>query len=270
MRALLVGKFEFPNDADHLRLLSDEQATHAGIRAAIEQQLIAKAQPGDIVVIYFAGHGSQMKDTTGTRINNLDETIVPHDSRDPDGRVFDISGNELNGLVDRLTAKTSNVTLILDSCHSGTLLQDQAARSRSVRVGYPRVIPPDTRQPPPPETAAVPQAARGVGLRPPTAAYALITGARAEELANEYDENGRREGAMTHFLVNALRSAGAGATYRDVLDVVGGRVSEMFSTQHPQLEGVSADQVVFGDKASLADTYVGVHSVNAGSVEAAP
>src|SRR5947209_6398128 len=44
MRALLVGKFEFPNDADHLRLLSDEQATHAGIRAAIEQQLIAKAQ----------------------------------------------------------------------------------------------------------------------------------------------------------------------------------------------------------------------------------
>src|SRR5437899_9287190 len=74
---------------------------------------------------------------------------------------------------------------------------------------------------------------------------------------------------MTHFLVNALRSAGAGATYRDVLDVVGGRVSEMFSTQHPQLEGVSADQVVFGDKASLADTYVGVTSVNAGSVELA-
>src|SRR5947209_2282177 len=80
-----------------------------------------------------------MKDVTGKQISRLDETIVPYDSRDPEGKVFDISGAELHALLVQLAAKTNNVTFILDSCHSGTLVR--GARMRS--------IPADTRTPPP-------------------------------------------------------------------------------------------------------------------------
>jgi hypothetical protein len=265
MRALLVGKFDFTGDADHLRLLKNERATRQAIVAEIEQ-LIARTSSGDVVVIYFAGHGSQMKDTSNTRINGLDETIVPHDSRDPEGKVFDISGNELEGLVDRLSAKTPHVTLVLDSCQSGTMLKDTAIRSRSVRAGYPRFIPPDTRQPP--ATAAsgsAGSATRGPGIRPETARWAMIAGARADELSNEYEEQGRREGAMTHTLVATLKAARPGATYRDVMDVVMGRVSEMFPSQHPQLEGPGDDSAVFGVTSILPAAFVLAQPVQSGA-----
>jgi hypothetical protein len=264
MRALLVGKFEFPDDPEHLRLLKNEQATHQAIVDGIEQ-LIARTSVGDVVVIYFAGHGSQMKDTSGTRINGLDETIVPHDSRDPARRVFDISGNELDGLIDRLSAKTANVTVVLDSCQSGTMLKDAAIRSRSVRAGYPRFIPPDTRDPPPPTKPPAMVATRGVGVRPSTAKWALIAGSRADELSNEYEERGRREGAMTHTLVETLKSARPGATYRDVMDIVMGRVSEMFPSQHPQLEGAGGDNAVFGDTSTLPAPFVLAQPIQGGA-----
>ena len=143
MRQLLIGKFEFP--PENIMVLTDSQATHAAIINAIQTHLIAKAQPGDIVVFDYSGHGSQMPDATHKMISGLDETIVPYDSRDPEGKVFDISGAELHGLLLQLAAKTKNLTFILDSCHSGTLVRGARVRS----------IPADTRTPPPPPSYAV-------------------------------------------------------------------------------------------------------------------
>ena len=93
LKAVLIGKFEFP--PENVLVLKDAQATHAAIISAIQNHLIAKAQKDDIVVFHYSGHGSQMKDVTGKKISGLDETIVPYDSRDPAGQVFDISGAEL-------------------------------------------------------------------------------------------------------------------------------------------------------------------------------
>ena len=133
MRQLLIGKFEFP--PENIVVLKDSQATHEQIMNAIVNDVVAKTQPGDIVVFHYSGHGSQMKDVTGKMISGLDETIVPYDSRDPEGKVFDISGAELHAALAQLARKTKNVTFILDSCHSGTLV-------RGARV---RWIPADSR-----------------------------------------------------------------------------------------------------------------------------
>src|SRR5882724_5283765 len=137
MKELLIGKFQFP--PENILVLKDSQATHAAIINAIQTHLIAKAQPGDIVVFHYSGHGSQMKDVTHKMINGVDETIVPYDSRDPAGTVFDISGAELHPLLLQLAKKTKNLTFILDSCHSGTLV-------RGARV---RMVEADQRTPPP-------------------------------------------------------------------------------------------------------------------------
>lgn len=242
MRQVLIGKFEF--SPDNILVLKDAQATHAAIINAIQTHLIAQAQPGDIVVFHFSGHGSQMPDASGKKISNLDETIVPYDSRDPEGKVFDISGAELHALLVQLAAKTKNVTFILDSCHSGTLVRGARVRS----------IPADTRTPPPLPAYVT----RGLADTTEAAApkFVSIAAATSRESAFEHSVDGADHGALTYFLVQQLRSAKAGATYRDVMDSVIGNVTANYPTQHPSLEGAEADEYVFGDASSLARAYV--------------
>ncbi|WP_223210404.1 caspase family protein, partial [Microcystis aeruginosa] len=43
-------------------LLTDKEATRENILQAFEEHLIQWAQPGDVVVFHFSGHGSQVFD----------------------------------------------------------------------------------------------------------------------------------------------------------------------------------------------------------------
>jgi hypothetical protein len=245
MLQVLTTKFEFPRE--NILVLKNAEATHAAIISAIRDHLIARAKRGDIVVFQFSGHGSQMKDNTGKKISGLDETIVPYDSRDPQGAVFDISGAELHPLLLQLVQQTPNVTFILDSCHSGTLIRGARVRS----------IPPDTRTPPPLPSYAV-GTTRGMGQAEDTAPlrYAFIAAASSKESAYEHVSEGEEHGVLTYFLAQQLRAAKVGATYRDVMDSVIGNVTANYPEQHPQLEGAEADQHIFGDAGSMARSYV--------------
>lgn len=248
MRQVLVGKFDFP--PANVLVLENRQATRQAILDAIRDHLIAKARTGDVAVFHFSGHGSQMKDAAGDEgdeIDGLDETLVPHDSRTPG--IFDISDDELNGLLGELARKTKNVTFIFDSCHSGA-----AARGGNTV----RSIPVDTRPPPPASSFAVGRrGAEGESdLRLDAADYVLISGSLAKELSNEATFGERRHGALTWFLVQALNGLSSKATYRDVLDDVRAEVSARFPSQHPQIEGPGQDLVVFGTEKIAPRPYV--------------
>ena len=245
MLQVLTTKFEFPRE--NIRVLKNAEATHANIIDAFRNDLIAKAKQGDIVVFHYSGHGSQMKDVTGKKISGLDETIVPYDSRDPKGKVFDISGAELHGLLLQLAQKTQNATFILDSCHSGTLVRGARVRS----------IPADTRTPPPPPSYAV-ETTRGLGTAEQGSPlkYAFIAAATSKESAYEHFADNREHGALTYFLTQQLRSAKAGATWRDIWDVTSGLIAANYPSQHPQLEGTEGDRYIFGDSGSVARPYV--------------
>lgn len=249
MESVLETRFEVP--PENIVVLLNEQATRAAIISAVETQLIAAAQPGDIVIFHYAGHGSQMQDNSGDELDGWDETIVPYDSRT--GTVFDISDDELNGLLREVSRKTPNVTLIFDSCHSGTI-------SRALTLGaVARQAPPDTRTPPAPSASAL--GSRGLVDGPsnfasPEAGYVLISAARADERAYEIGEADHRNGALTYFLAEALRAAPADATWRDVMDTVSVNVTARFSEQHPQLEGARMDWALFGDRMSPPDPFV--------------
>jgi len=244
LRQLLLGKFQFP--PENVMVLKDADATHAAIISAIKTQLIARAHTGDIVVFHYSGHGSQMPDVTGKIISGLDETIVPYDSRDPDNEVFDISGTELHPLLQQLAKKTKNVTFILDSCHSGTLVR--GARARGIAA--------DTRIPQPlrSEEAGL---SRNLGpVEGPEAKFAFIAAASSRESAFEYVADGRDHGALTYFLARQLRASSAGVTYRDIMDAVATSVNAIYPAQHPALEGAEADQQVFGYANSFLRNYV--------------
>ncbi|HKA01713.1 MAG TPA: caspase family protein [Candidatus Solibacter sp.] len=267
MKSVLIGKFDFP--PENVLVLKNEQATHAGILKAIEDHLIAKTQPGDIVVFDYSGHGSQMIDTTGKKPNGLDESIVPFDSRDPQGKVFDIGGSELHQFLVKLAAKTKNLTFILDSCHSGTLVKDPAA------VATVRAIPKDDRKPPTLPAAPVTRNMKtGAGAPDEKLSYAVMAAATGAESAYEYHDGTAWHGAMTYYLARKLQTARAGTTYRDIMDSVMASVTANNAGQHPQLEGVEADQFVFGDSQSLAGAYFlaspadkGAIVLNAGDVQ---
>lgn len=247
MRSVLIGKFDFP--PENVRVLTDRDATREAILEAIRAHLIEPAEADDVVVLHYSGHGSQMRDTSGDEIDGWDETLVPHDSRARG--VFDISDDELNALLAELGTITDNVTLIFDSCHSGS-----ATRAGS-RV---RQVARDERRPPESETRGASEGAEA--LRPPGADYVLVSGARADELANETRIGGRSYGAMTHALATALQSAGTDMTWRDVLEPVRGAVTARYPSQHPQLEGARMDSMVFGVERYVARPYILVEPAN--------
>lgn len=117
---LLVHRFGF-QPADILTV-TDGAATRQGILDAFEQHLIQQAQPGDVVVFHYSGHGSRVldPDPVGAVFNS---TFVPVDSPIPIGgqargeSVPDIMGKTLFLLMSALA--TENVAVVLDSCYSG-------------------------------------------------------------------------------------------------------------------------------------------------------
>ena len=249
MQGLLRGKFDFPDDS--IRVLTDEQATHAAIVQTLKDHLIGRAANNAVVVFHYSGHGSRMKDPTGKSPSGEISTIVPHDSR-AEG-VFDISADELRGLFSLLAEKTKNVTFIFDSCHSGMVLKD-------VATARARVIAPDPRDPPPPPPEAL-LAPRGIGdasdgLK--SRGYALLSACRTDEVAFEYaDQTGNPCGTLTHFFVaEVLRSGKAEATYRDVMEQVKAKVTGTYRLQHPQLEGANMDNTLLSDRSSLPQPFV--------------
>ncbi|GAX37360.1 caspase family protein [Nodularia sp. NIES-3585] len=120
-KELLTYRFGF-NPQDILTL-TDQQATRQNILTAFEEHLIKQAKPGDVVVFHFSGHGSQVQDPDGDSPDGLNSTLVPVDGDLPmgypaiGGTVQHIMGHTLFLLMSAL--QTENVTVVLDSCHSG-------------------------------------------------------------------------------------------------------------------------------------------------------
>ena len=116
-KQLLTHRFGF-NPQDILTL-TDSQATRQGILTAFEKHLINQAKPGDTVVFHFSGHGGRVEDPDKDSPYGKNSTLIPIDSGyNSDGKVVqDIMGRTLFLLMYAL--KTDNVTVVLDSCHSG-------------------------------------------------------------------------------------------------------------------------------------------------------
>ena len=129
-KQLLIHRFGFnPKD---IITLTDSQATRKGILTAFEEHLINQAKPGDTVVFHFSGHGGRVLDPDKDSPDGYNSTLIPIDSgnNSSGGTVEEIMGHTLFLLMYAL--KTDNVTMVLDSCHSGGAKRGNfVVRSRS-------------------------------------------------------------------------------------------------------------------------------------------
>ena len=84
------------------------------------KQLSDESRPGDVVIFYYAGHGAQRVNSLSREANRLDQTIVPSDAN---AGVFDLRDKELARAFNPLMDKGVSLTLIFDSCHSGSIMR---------------------------------------------------------------------------------------------------------------------------------------------------
>jgi hypothetical protein len=110
-----------------IRSLLDYQATSGNVVKEFETWLREGVTPQDRVVFYYSGHGSNTPDFNGDEADGVDEVLVTHDVR----RVTKNGKRALTGVVDDDTMATlisnipsSNIWIIVDACHSGTVTRD--------------------------------------------------------------------------------------------------------------------------------------------------
>lgn len=211
---VLVARYGFA--PEHVRLVLDHAATRERLEGDLSQWLPSVARPGDLVWVYFAGHGSQAWDLDGDEEDGLDETVCPADV---------LRGSTENDILDDEIGEwlralpTENVVVVWDKCHarSSTRAHTPLARPRSLG----RDIARDVERP----EDAVAAAPGGVEDAAWVGGDALeIAAAQADEVALDaafparQGEEPRFGGAFTTHLVRNLWNASPGATYADVFD----------------------------------------------------
>ena len=250
MQATLVERFDF--DPDDVFVLLDEEATHENIVTAFDRALIRRARPGTEAVFYLAGHGSRVPDRAPDATaepDGYDSTYVAHDSRAAgrDGE-RDLTDDELRSLIQALVERTSRVTVVTDTCHSGGVL-------RGVEAGAVRAAPPGTQ---PLDRswveafwpAGIPLTEDGPRRRLAPDRYVHVAACRREQSAQETwvagaDGRPRAFGALTHLFCQVLDRAPRDATWRSVLGEVGAQLATAFPGQSLTCSG-ALDRAVFG------------------------
>jgi hypothetical protein len=97
--------------------LANEQAHRIGFKEALRKagsDLVA----GDLLFVYYSGHGGQLADNSGDELDGVDETLCLWDGQFRD----DDLAHEFAQL-----APGVRVLLITDSCHSGSVSRSAAA-----------------------------------------------------------------------------------------------------------------------------------------------
>lgn len=259
---LLTERFGFVRS--DVTLLLDEAATREAILRELDA-LVVRTGPDDVVVLFYSGHGSQMADREGTKLDpKLDDTLIPFDSGRGDQPNRDISDDELRLWLIRLADKTRFITLIFDCCHSATM-----HRSAGPVLSGERGLPVDPRAvselpASPIDAESLPLLSDQARWLPESDHYVYIGACLAKEKAREVAvfDGGQAiyHGALTHELAQALLSAPAGATYQDVFERAAFAVTRAIPSQHPQIEG-ARQRVLFGVSDLEITPYVLVESV---------
>jgi metacaspase-1 len=259
MKSVLIDRYGF-KDAQ-MKILTNHQATKNGIISGFEW--VAKvAQPQDVVVVYYSGHGSQIPDQAPLdEPDKLDESICPYDASRSDWEA-DLHDDALKTLIERIP--TRNLTLIVDSCCSGDVARpylggDSSESARPLKV---EAFPQSASSKP--ETtvlkfisrrfASKPAGGNSFTRGPPSLTddeteaevdYILMSACRADEAASEFFSDGAYRSAFTTHLTRHLCKSPSKTTYGDLHQAVFFSLSEdKRAFQTPQLQG-DAQAIVF-------------------------
>lgn len=194
MSDALINRYDFK--PENVLVLRNDEATRERILVGIRHHLVEPTKPGDVVVFFYAGHGSQALNAQSEEQDEKDETIVPADSSQG---AEDIRDKELRRLFNDILDKGAVFTAIFDSCHSGSIARGVVVEGKS------RFLPPATRAFTPRGTQETPDSRP----QPEDRGALILSAAQDFELAWEGKDpkTGNPRGAFAVALLQVLRKA---------------------------------------------------------------
>ncbi len=196
-----------PFPEDHVLFLKDQEATGAAMREALFV-FLQKADWNDLVVIYYAGHGTP----DPARPDNL--YLLPYDAKLESLAATGFPMWDVKTALRRQIA-AERVIVIADACHSAGA-QEGFSHENPIAGGFSELFTPSRRL--------------------------IMTAADTNELSFE-DARWGGHGVFTHFLLQGLEGAGDEnengiVTFTEAFDYVSRRVSEATDgRQNPQKAG---------------------------------
>ena len=247
VRKLLVEQFGFP--PEEILILRDEAATHEAVVRAFHDRLIARAGPETEAVFWYSGHGSRVPDVSGVvgaEPDGLDSSFVCYDSR-VSGRdgAYDLTDDELGALIDALARRTTRITVVTDSCHSGGSTRGDVGRVRSLGYG----------SKPLDHSLIEPFWPAGIDLPEDRAAPRLTSMNHVHFYASAPDQqvmewrlnDGTYFGSLTYFLTDELRRTRPDDSYRKVARITAARLRSNPDFRNQSIGAVGdVDRRVFG------------------------
>lgn len=229
--------------------LTDAQATKKAMERAIKK-LIAKAKKGDVLLLHYSGHGSNVPDNDGDEADTRDEILCPTDLdwKDP------FRDDWLRKTLGKLRAGVS-LTVIMDCCHSGTITRvmnpfDAPRRQRYLPCPWDLIATESGRKLRGTLRGQRGKAPRG-RKRKSDIVHAdiqelLITGCRDTQTSADAYIGGSYNGALTYYLVESIKEAEGKLTYRELHQRTTAKLKREDFDQIPQLEGrrASFDRLV--------------------------
>lgn len=122
-----VAALLFTEQGFSVRRLNDRQCTRAAALSAM-REMIAGAEVGSLLCLYWSGHGGQTADRNGDESDGMDEYLCPWDAP-----LFD---DDLAVLFDKIPEGV-RVFCIFDTCNSGTMARRALC---SPRIANPRTF----------------------------------------------------------------------------------------------------------------------------------
>ncbi len=272
IRRLAAPRTPQPGDPPRPTIVPSEAPTRANILAALRALGSDAVAPGDRVLIYYSGHGTQRKVVTPDG-HFLREALVPSDDRVVDAErrereqyIFDW---ELNALLAKIAERTPAVTVILDACNSAGATRevpDARARDRFVKSpDDPYELPAEVAPPPAPTKSE-----RGVALGFGGGARCMVVAACLDnERARESDDadDGTAHGELTRALLAQLAALAEaelhGLAWARIWRPLFAAVSAANPLQHPWLSD-GPMRLVFGGPPVDGDVGYGVVAEGAG------
>ncbi len=239
VKALVAAKYGF-TDGRYITFIKNQECSRDRIIKELNK-LIDESQKGDIVFIYYAGHGSQVYNSMSDEDDKMDETMVPADIWKG---VKDIRDKELALLFNKLVDKGVVLTVVYDSCHSGSV-------GRGPNANPPKVRKIDNDM----EDA---KDGTRIAVAPEDKGALIFSAAQDVECASEQkDDQGTPHGAFTIAFCKAVQTLPATASASEIFTSVRAIMKYNGKTQEPVLAGNEARKAntLFGiDRGSLPKT----------------
>ena len=225
--------------AKSITVLTDLKATKKAMQADI-QKLISGAKKGDVLLLHYSGHGSNVPDDDGDEAEKREEILCPTDLdwKDP------FRDDWLRKTFDKLRSGVS-LTVIMDCCHSGTntreiLLPDEPVKQRYLPSPWDLVAAESGRKLRGTVTRELRASSRAKRKKSDIVhadiCELLITGCRDTQTSADAYIKGSYNGALTYYLVEAIRKANGKLSYRELHKRTLAKLKGEYD-QVPQLEG---------------------------------